>query len=338
MQKLRVLTSKPSFFHVASKRLAAASSFAACLFRSKRRLLLSARQRINQQRTYGKKRRELLIALGFGVSCGMSMSSVAFCGGEDEAEKERLRKVMAVHHIIRKGTLRDLKKLSKTQDIKQRDRHGRSPMMIAAMYNKVAMLRFLLSDTDIGINDKDSHGLTALHYCAHVRGSSPVKVASVLLEAGANPLQEDDYGITPFHKAVAFGQHGIVRLMLKGGVDINTPTGRKNTRLSDTHDEEHQPSMGDTALHLACRTGNDFMTSQLLELGADPVSVNMSGDTPLHDAVRMTYPQVVKALVENGANPKQLNNMSRSPADECSRMDTECIRCLYHIYSRRKTS
>ena len=45
---------------------------------------------------------------------------------------------------------------------------------------------------------------------------------------------------------------------------------------------------------------------ELLELGADPVSVNMSGDTPLHDAVRMTYPQVVKALVENGANPNQV--------------------------------
>ena len=45
---------------------------------------------------------------------------------------------------------------------------------------------------------------------------------------------------------------------------------------------------------------------QLLELGADPVSINMSGDTPLHDAVRMTYPQVVKVLVENGANPNQV--------------------------------
>ncbi|GAB5362014.1 hypothetical protein AAMO2058_000761800 [Amorphochlora amoebiformis] len=242
------------------------------------------------------------------------------------------------HRCIQRGSLRQLKKLlQENQGRDFIDKFGRSPVMIAAMYHKVSMLRFLLTETDFGVNDVDTHGSSPLHYCFALRSSSqPAKVAVLLLSAGAKPLQEDDYGITPFHKAVAFGQHEIVRIMLKWGVDINTPTGSKH-KASSTQDGKplSESNSGDTALHIASRKGHEFMTAQLLELGADPTRVNIAGDSPLHDAVRMTHVGVTHTLINFGADPTIENKSALSATKMCNITDLQCARCLYQIYSKK---
>eukprot|EP00466_Bigelowiella_natans_P006687 jgi/Bigna1/129813/aug1.10_g4521 len=259
---------------------------------------------------------------------------------KDNCQESHDAMMLQIHQCIRRGTLRNLKKLVRvhTQTSgKWVDSYGRTPIMLASMYNKGQMLRYLLTDTDIGINERDNHGLSALHYCCAEGGSSPVKIAVALMKAGADPLQEDDYGITPFHKAVAFNQHQIVREMLKLGVDINIATGRR-LKGSESGKSSSTLTLGDTALHLAARKGNQFITKQLLEMGADPKAQNDAGDTPLHDAVRMTKNEITKDLLLQGADPNLKNNCGRVAGSECSATSSlSCLKCQYYIATTKAT-
>lgn len=207
------------------------------------------------------------------------------------------------------------------------DGYGRSPVMLAAMYNKTSILRYLLTNTDIPANGSDLHGLTALHYCCAASGKTPVKTASILLSAGGNPIQEDNYGVTPLHKAAAFGQHEIVRLMAKQKLDINVPTGLNHSV------GEVPTSAKDSALHISSRSGNHFMTEQLLRLGADPSYPNAEGNTALHDAVRSEHPEVVSLLLSFGADTNKSNKEKELPGETCSGLSMACLKCKYLIAS-----
>mmetsp|Transcript_7147 Transcript_7147/g.10883 ORF Transcript_7147/g.10883 Transcript_7147/m.10883 type:complete len:314 (-) Transcript_7147:40-981(-) len=252
----------------------------------------------------------------------------------DTSNNEELAS-LEIHQCIQKGSLRQLKRVLKSKGSQNyQDEYGRTPIMLAAMYNKTSILRYLLAESDICVNAKDSHGLTALHYCFALRSSQPVKVVNLLMSAGAKPTVEDEYGITAFHKAVAFGQHEIVRQMVRRGVDINIPTGHSGVTLKPSQGD--QASLGDTALHIASRKGQDFMTEQLLALGADPSRSNVSYDTPLHDAVRMTHVSVVDKLLENGADPSKVNASDERAWDACSVTNgVNCLRCKMKLLLRQ---
>ena len=251
-----------------------------------------------------------------------------------------------VHESIRKGRHKELKRLlsRRTRGVKGLvDAYGRTPLMIAAMHGRASAIHYLVNETNVDVNAGDNHGLTALHQCCRSKARySPVKIADMLLKAGAQPDREDRYGFTAFHQAVIFGQHEIVRLMVKNDlVDVNLQTGggAQSTKApgADASDDSAPtvPSDGavplasvdkDTALHMATRIGNNFMSEQLLLLGASHAIANTVGNTPLHEAVRAQDYSMTRLLVKAGADPTVTNNEGKMPYEMCSLTSFGCIR------------
>lgn len=62
-------------------------------------------------------------------------------------------------------------------------RYGRTPLVIAAYYNKIESAKLLLSTPGVDVNASSDFGATALHFAAH-RGH--LEMVQLLLSKGAN--------------------------------------------------------------------------------------------------------------------------------------------------------
>ena len=88
-------------------------------------------------------------------------------------------------------------------------------------YNKTEEALALLKAGEVGINDWDINGVTALHLAVITRNWDYVKM---LLEYGSDPDRHDNVDIgysTPFHRAAEQGSIPILKELLAGGANIN---------------------------------------------------------------------------------------------------------------------
>ena len=72
---------------------------------------------------------------------------------------------------------------------------------------------------------------------------------------------------------------------------------------------------GNTALHLACQTGNKRIVKQLLRCGADLNAVNLQGSSPLHYAFAYHYDPLAAYLISKGADDRLINYFGLSCYD-----------------------
>ena len=93
-----------------------------------------------------------------------------------------------------------------------RPTQGFTPLMRAAWENRPAVVGRLLSAPDIGVNDRDDQGATALHHAA-AKGS--VEMVRMLVERGAESAMRDDDGRTASDRA-AVSEHTAVVELLSG--------------------------------------------------------------------------------------------------------------------------
>lgn len=95
-------------------------------------------------------------------------------------------------------------------------------------------------------------------------------VCRILLNANANPLQQDNCSRSCLHLAAGSGLLDIVKALVACGADINATTQTQ-----------------DTPLLLAAWKGRYDVVSYLLELQADPTASDNQQRNALHLAVRM---------------------------------------------------
>ena len=129
------------------------------------------------------------------------------------------------------------------------------------------------------------------------RGSS--KTTKGLMNSGAGvDIAESGFGATPLCLAAEAGKAGVVDVLLKAGMDVNTTTND-----------------GATPLLLAAKEGHEYIVEQLLKAGADPDGTAMDdGTTPLIAAIWNGNLGVVEQLLESGANvDKQRTDDGSSP-------------------------
>lgn len=143
----------------------------------------------------------------------------------------------------------------------------------------------------------------------------------LLLQAGADPQHMDDFGVTPLHKAAAFGHALVLTQLLRAAahpVDAaNLRTGPIRAPPSYEAISQHQ-----TPLHLALRpaaanippAARRELVALLLGFGADPNVRDAKGDTALHYACRLGDPWAVWALLaQGGADPDARNGQGETP-------------------------
>ena len=210
----------------------------------------------------------------------------------------------------------------------------RTPLHLAAYYGELKVARLLI-EHKAEVDSRDSEGQTPLYLLLEVHGRDDddilefsklllehgtdvnmranqrkwtplhevaywgnLKIARALLDHGANPNTESEYGETALHVAARSEYSsqertvGIARLLLELGVDVHI----QNKYL-------------DTALHLAAFNGRFEIARLLLNHGANPNVENELGATPLHLVPQAEYDSdedgadIARLMLERGADP-----------------------------------
>jgi ankyrin len=199
-------------------------------------------------------------------------------------------------------------------DVNAADRRDRTGLDEAVLHDRVAAVIALCQH---GGDIRRVHALDGrgpLHE-ACMKGFA--NLIQPLIDAGADPVQRDRFGLTPLDVALDYknenvvvallhlnlqsgalraaaeaamesatlrGQTEIARLLIQGGLAVNERTSGGTTYL------------GDAALK-----GKKELVRLLLEHGADVNATNPSGGTPLHDAALGGAPEVIALLLDHGA-------------------------------------
>jgi len=114
-------------------------------------------------------------------------------------------------------------------DVNSRDKKGKMPLYLAAMFERDGAARALLShgaDTDLA---DSGHGFTPLHACA--RWERPV-VAELLLQHGwSTSLLEKEEQNSALHIAAAYGREKVVDYLLDANCEMDFQDYKGRTAL-----------------------------------------------------------------------------------------------------------
>lgn len=135
---------------------------------------------------------------------------------------------------------------------------------------------------------------TALHAVAIGDGDGDeverVRVAKLLLDAGAWPDAQDDHGATPLYTAIKSKREALALLLIERGADVNTTT---SVYIDATEG---------TPLHLAAEQANPRLMRALLAAGAEVEAQDSWDFMPLHDAVGARSVECARLLIDAGAD------------------------------------
>ncbi|XP_006625076.1 ankyrin repeat domain-containing protein 50 isoform X3 [Apis dorsata] len=198
------------------------------------------------------------------------------------------------------------------------DRHGQTPLNLAARHGYADVVRVLLA-AGACADHADCDGWTALRAAAW---GGHTQVVTILLERGAAVDHQDKDGMTPLLVAAFEGHRDVCELLLEYEADVDHCAGRTPLWAAasmghgsvvalllfwgcyvDSIDNE-----GRTVLSVAAAQGGTDVVKQLLDRGLDEQHRDNSGWTPLHYAAFEGHIDVCEALLEAGAKIDETDN------------------------------
>ena len=195
---------------------------------------------------------------------------------------------------------------------------------VACFYGCIEAARFLLEEADADKDTADKHGSTPI-YLAATKGH--VKMVQLLLEAKADKDKANGHGATPILKASLAGHSEVVRVLLEANADIHrAATNGKTPMLAASQkghlevvrlllaahaDIDKATNSGMAPLHMASAEGHLEVIRVLLEANADMDGTTNQGATPMYLAVAKGHPEAVLLLL--GA---RLPTATQSPRSE----------------------
>lgn len=143
-------------------------------------------------------------------------------------------------------------------------------------------------------------------------------VASLVNEEPSRRFAVDDSERTALHWATEYGYHKIVHILLAvPGRSEGLGNSQSLLNICD--------SRGQTALHIACNTRREDLSTLFLTLGSDLGTVDSSGNTALHRAVRMNLETTSIMMCDLGADVNAKNELLWTPLHEAARTGNENI-------------
>ncbi|XP_019727470.1 ankyrin repeat domain-containing protein 50 [Hippocampus comes] len=196
--------------------------------------------------------------------------------------------------------------------VNKADRKGRTPLIAAAYMGHREVVEVLL-DHKARVDLADRDGRTALSVAALCvpaaagrRGSG--KVASLLLERGANPGHRDTDGMTPLllaaYEGHDDGHDDVAELLLDAGADVDETAGPAG---------DAPASAAVTPLLAAAAMGHMKVVSQLLFWGAAVDAIDGEGRTALSLAAAQGSVEVVRALLDRGLDENHKDDLGWTP-------------------------
>ncbi|KAK5056146.1 hypothetical protein LTR84_012699 [Exophiala bonariae] len=210
-----------------------------------------------------------------------------------------------------------------------KDKSGKTPLHLAAMYNHVAAVKLLIEQARVDVNvSDDEHGRTPLSWAA---GAGHLLVVQALLSSGGtDPNAADVQRRTPLAWAAKKGSLDIVKILLDcANIDVNLEGILGQAPLSHAAEEGHEEVVeallahsdidssvniketadGLTPLSFAARYGHIEVVKVLLtSKSVDLDNRSHSGITPLIWAAGAGHWEVVQLLLQRGAKLDQLDN------------------------------
>lgn len=117
--------------------------------------------------------------------------------------------------------------------LRARDPRGSTPLILAAYYNHLDLVRLLL-ERGIPVNEMDGSGNTAL-MGACFKGYA--EMVRLLIEAGADVNARNGMGGTCLIFSVTFNRPEIARLLIGAGADATTRDAQGKTALDHARDQ-----------------------------------------------------------------------------------------------------
>jgi len=197
-------------------------------------------------------------------------------------------------------------------DMKSRDRHGRTPLIVAAQMGYRTIAGVLVKHHS-PINARVERrgrwsGCTALHLAA-VKGH--VGIVELLIDSGAAINAKDRSDRTALRLAVARNNLKVVRMLIDAKADLISPIWP----VSSTDDEFERENNG-TLLKVAVtrRNASVSLIRLLLAAGVDVNErVHRTHDTALYHAISERKTEEARVLLAAGADPNLPSSLGRFP-------------------------
>ncbi|KAM9601689.1 ankyrin repeat and SOCS box protein 3 isoform 2-T3 [Trichechus inunguis] len=154
-----------------------------------------------------------------------------------------------------------------------------TPLFLAVENGQIDVLKLLIQH---GANVNGSHsmcGWNSLHQASFQENAEVIKL---LLQKGANPECQDDFGITPLFVAAQYGKLESLTELISSGANVNCQALDKATPL-----------------FIAAQEGHTKCVELLLSSGADP-DLYCNEDNwqlPIHAAAQMGHAKVLELLI-----------------------------------------
>jgi ankyrin repeat protein len=206
---------------------------------------------------------------------------------------------------------------------------------------EIARIQTMIQNSPDLINAAQTGGTTPLNNAAR---SGQIKVATYLLDHGADINLASVGKDTPLLAAAGAGNRAMVELLLSRGADVNAKDNAGETALHQAakhgfqavtevllanHADVNAPSVGGTTpLCSAVQGGRVKIVQMLLGAGANVNYKQSDGNTVLNYALK-TSPEIFKVLLDAGANPNTEDAEGRTPLSYAVERDTsEVVKLL----------